>query len=124
MFKTEDAHFGGDYFFEKKDISATEAVSDVFALGQTNGGVRVRAWFDGPVEAESGNTVTATLEGSSDGAAWAAIGTATATATADGFSGDICNFIPDTKDKYMRLKIKATSGVSGKFSAAPEYIPR
>ena len=124
MFKTEDAHFGGDYFFEKQELSTTEAVSEAFNLGQTNGGVRVRAWIDGTASASEGNTVTATLETSNDGVSWGALDTAILTAEGTTLTGDIAKFIPDVKDKFMRLKVKAVSGVSGTFSAAPEYIPR
>lgn len=126
MFDNKEAHFGGDYFFEKADFGGKEVVSEVLELGQTNGGLRVRGWIDGTATATAGNTVTVKLEAGNDpaGADFEVIAQNVATAKDTAMTGDIFSFIPDTDKKYMRVKVTPVSGVAGKFSVAPEYIPR
>lgn len=126
MFDNKEAHFGGDYFFKEADLSTTEKVSGVFGLGQTNGGLRVRGWIDGSAKAADGNTITVKLEAgdAKDGSDFEVIAQNVATAEGTSIAGDIFSYIPDTDKQYMRVKVAAVGSVSGKFSVAPEYIPR
>ncbi len=126
MFDNKEAHFGGDYFFEKADFGGKEVVSEVFELGQTNGGLRVRGWVDGTATATSGKTITVKLEAGDDpsGGDFEIIAQNVITAEGTSMNGDIFSYIPDTAKKYMRVKVTPDTGITGKFSVAPEYIPR
>ena len=134
MFDKPEVHFAGDYFFKEQAIgTSTDAqISDAFQLGNTEGGIRVRAWLEGSAACASGDSITATLQvgdkaDSTAGTDWTAIASGTLAATGTALSGEILSVIPDTGKKFMRLSISRTAGtdgMTGKYSAAVEYVPR
>lgn len=143
MFEKNEVHFAGDYFFEDKALSTgTDAqVSEAFRLGKSHGGIRVKAWMEGEASCAAGGSVAAALQVGDDEDSTAATdwsnlvsGTATAVATVTGtgtdattsysVSGDILSAIPETDKKFMRLSVANSTGMTGSFSAAPEYVPR
>jgi hypothetical protein len=138
-----EVRFAGDKFFEDKALSTgTDAqVSEVFELGNTHGGIRVKAWMEGEASCAAGGNVAATLQVGDDkdstaSTDWANLvsGTATAVATVTGtgtdattsysVSGDILSVIPESEKKFMRLSVANSTGMTGSFSAVPEYVPR
>lgn len=126
IFKTKDAHFGQDYFFQEAAFAAETLTSEAFELGCTEGGIRVHGWVEGSAAASSGAQVVTKLEvaDSADAADWREIESQAVTAAGTALSGDLFSFIPDVDDKFMRVTVAAGSGVEGKFSVAPEYVPR
>lgn len=130
MYKDNEVHFEGDFLFDKQALStATDAqVSAAFRLGQTEGGIRVRAYFDEPAACSSGNAVTAVLKvaDKADAAAtdWETIASNTVTATGTAIEGEIFSFIPDTEADYMKLEISNSAGMTGTITAPIEYVPR
>lgn len=134
MFNKPEVHFAGDYFFQDQAIgTSTDAqVSEAFQLGNTEGGIRVRAWLEGAAACASGDTITATLQvgdkaDSTAGTDWTDIASNTLTATGTALSGEILSVIPETEKKFMRLSVARTAGtdgMTGKFTAAVEYVPR
>ena len=73
----------------------------------------------------SGNTITTVLEvaDAPDAADWREIASNEVAATGTALSGDIFSFIPDVDEHYMRVKVSNSTGMTGKFSVAPELIP-
>lgn len=140
MFSKNEVHFDGDYFFKSQALATgTDAqVSDAFELGNPHGGLRIHGWLDGTATAGSGNTIIATLQGADteDATSWTDIasntatvdatvtGTGTDATTAYSVSGDILNYIPEGGYKFMRVSVANSTGMTGTFSVAPEYIPR
>lgn len=128
MWKRNEAHFAGDYFFENQALATgTDAqVSEAFELGCTEGGIRVRGWLDGSAVCASGNTVTTELEvaDTPNSTAWRKIAENTVTATATALAaGDIFSFIPDVDEHYMRVKVANSTGMTGNFTVAVELVP-
>lgn len=134
MWNKNEAHFDGDYFFKEQAIgTSTDAqISDAFQLGNTEGGIRVRAWIEGNAACASGDTIAATLQvgdkaDSTAGTDWTDIASGTLTATGTALTGEILSVIPETDKKFMRLsvaRVAGTDGMTGKYSAAVEYVPR
>lgn len=125
MWNKPEAHFAGDYFFQDAAFSGAAQVSEVFELGNTEGGIRVHGWIEGSATTTSGKTITVKVQGAdaTDGE-WADIATNTVTATSTAFTGDIIAVIPDTDKKYMRVSVTDAGGTTGKFTVAVEYVPR
>ena len=123
MWKDTDAHFGQDYFFKDQAVSAEAQVSEAFALGQTLGGMRIRGFFPEPSADVAGKTITVKVEGADEPAAaeWKVLDDKSVSLTAN--IKDFYSFIPDTGLKYCRVTVTGGSGLSGKFSVAPELIP-
>ena len=134
MWNKNEAHFDGDYLFKEQAIgTSTDAqVSEAFQLGNTEGGIRVRAWREGSAACASGDSISATLQvgdkaDSTAGTDWTDIASGTLAATGTALSGEILSVIPETDKKFMRLSVSRTAGtdgMTGKYSAAVEYVPR
>lgn len=134
MWNKNEAHFDGDYFFKEQAIgTSTDAqISDAFQLGNTEGGIRVRAWIEGNAACASGDTIAATLQvgdkaDSTAGTDWTDIASGSLAATGTALTGEIISVIPETDKKFMRLSVvrtAGTGGMTGKYSAAVEYVPR
>lgn len=125
MFKTKDVHFAGDYPFKEKAITASVQTSDVFKLGGTLGGIRIRGYADGTITCKASDTVVATLEvaETADASAWTALESKTVTATGTSLIGDLFSFVTDTTAKYCRVTVKGAADMTGTFSVAMELIP-
>lgn len=132
MFSKPEAHFAGDYFFKDQALgTATDAqISEVFQLGNTEGGIRVHGWIEGSAASASGETITAKLqvgdlESSTAATDWKDIETNVITADGTAVTGDIISVIPDTEKKFMRVSVEHSTGVTaGNFTVAVEYVPR
>ena len=127
MWKDKEVHFADDYMFHEADLAADTAaqVSEAFELGGTQGGIRVHGWLVGEAACASGNTITTVLEvaDAPDAADWREIASNEVAAPGTALSGDIFSFIPDVDEHYMRVKVSNSTGMTGKFSVAPELIP-
>jgi hypothetical protein len=131
MFDKKEAHFAGDYFFENQALGTTTAaqVSDSFELGCTEGGIRVHGWLEGSAACASGNTITAKVQvgdkaDSTAGSDWTDVESSVVTASGTSVSGDIVSVIPDTGKKFMRVSVANSTGMTGSFTVAAEYVPR
>lgn len=131
MFKTNEAHFEGDYFFQNAALGTTtaERVSDVFELGVTEGGIRVRGWIEGTVACSSGKTITTKVQVGNDAAStaatdWEDIATKVVTATGTALTGELVSVIPDTDKQFMRVVVSNATSMTGNISVAVEYVPR
>jgi hypothetical protein len=126
MWNKPEAHFAGDYFFQDKAFSGAAQVSEVFELGNTEGGIRIHGWIEGSATTTSGKTITVKVQvaDTADAGEWTDIATNTVTATGTAFTGDIIAVIPDTDKKYMRVSVADTGSTTGNFTVAVEYVPR
>lgn len=126
MWNKSEAHFDGDYFFQDKALASTALVSEAFELGNTQGGIRVHGWVEGSAKAASGDTIVTKLQvaDTADATAWTDIFTNTVTADGTTLAGDIISVIPETDAKFMRVSVTGSSGTTGNFSVAVEYVPR
>ncbi len=126
MYNNKEVRFGDDYFFQEQEFGTAALVSEAFQLGVTHGGIRVHGWTVGVVECADGATVVSKLQvaDSADADDWKDIAVQTATASGTSFSGDLFSFIPDVDAKFMRVSVSNSTGVTGKFSFAPEFSIR
>ena len=131
MWNKEEAHFAGDYFFQNQPLGTTEAeqISEVFQTGNLEAGIRVHGWLDGNAACASGNTITTKLQvgdkqDSTSSGDWTDIETKVITAEDTTISGDIISAIPETDKKFMRISVANSTGMTGAFTVAVEYIPR
>ncbi len=139
----DKSNFADSYLFNAKALATGTGaqVSTSKEIGNTQCGIRVRSWIDGVAVCGSGAAVVANVQvgdkaDSTAATDWTdiAAGTATANATVTGtgtdattaysVSGDIVSYVPDTGKKFMRLSVSNSTGMTGAFSAALEYIPR
>lgn len=122
---TNAPHFGDDYFFKSADLKSTAQVSEPFRLGGTQGGIQIRVWADGTIATSSGKTITVKVETApAEDGAWAAVVTETFTAKSAAVTGDIFKYIPANGESFLRVTVTGSDGTTGKFNAAPEYLPR
>lgn len=122
----ESPHFGQDYFFKDAELTAAVKVSEVFNLGRTNGGIRIRAWAEGAITTSAGKTITFAVEtaDAADAAAWDKVKQETFTAKGTAETGTLFTYIPDTAARFVRVSVTGSDGTTGKISVAPEYLPR
>lgn len=124
LFETENPHFATDYIFKGATIASSAQTSGAVRLGEALGGIGIRAWVDGKIACTAADTVVVELQTSADGTSFSAYKSATTTATGTALSGDLFFEIPETDAEFIRVKVTGATGMTGKFSVAPEYIPR
>lgn len=118
-------HFGEDYFFKGAELKSSAQVSEPFRLGGTQGGIQIRVWADGTITTSSGKTITVKVETApAETGEWTAAITETFTAKGAAVTGDIFKYIPANGEAFVRVTVTGSDGTTGKFNAAPEYLPR
>ena len=131
MWNKPEAHFDGDYFFKEQSLGTTTAaqVSDSFQIGNTEGGIRVHGWLEGSAACASGDTVTTKVqvgdvEDSTAATDWEDVESKVITSDGTSVSGDMVSVIPETGKKFMRVSVENSTGMTGAFTVAVEYVPR
>jgi hypothetical protein len=124
MFK--HANYGDAYFFRDEAFGKTSYTSKAFELGNLQQGIAVRAFLDEPAACTSGNTFTVAVEVSdTEEGSFTKVGEKTFTATGTAIpAGDLVSVPVDSTKAYFRVVVTASSGITGKFCVAEEYVAR